>query len=140
MNSLFSEYDSLQLPEAKSIKEKFLNFISEMFPGYERKNLRYLDINQQLSERKRTVYGIFRVICNLLCAYGPYCNDLFCFKDRFKFAFPLSRDIEGDMSLFFLDLSDKLGVKFEIDYDEYDKIWDMNLLEFSRYIYKKVYL
>lgn len=43
------------------------------------------------------------------------------------------------MTLFFLDLSDKLGVKFEIDYEEYDKIWDMNLLEFSKFIYKKAY-
>ena len=128
MKSLFSEYDSLQLPKAKNLKEKFLNFLSEIFPGYERQNLRYFDINRQLSERERTVYGVFRVICNLLREYGPYRNDLFCFNDRFKLAFPLSRDIEGDMTLFFLDLSDKLGVKFAIEYEEYDSIWNMNLL------------
>lgn len=139
MKSLFSEYDSLQLPEAKSIIEKFLNFLSTIFPGYERENLRHFDINRQLSERERTVYGVFRVICDLLREYGPYCNDLFCFSDRFRLAFPLSRNIDGDMTLFFLDLSDKLGVKFEIDYEEYDKIWDMNLLEFSKFIYKKAY-
>ena len=100
------------------------------------KTLKWKSVNEQLKKREKTLYGIFRLLCELIKDDGGYENSLFVGNDKMSDVF-YQTDNCLDFTLFMQEIEDKFNI--QINEEEYDAIMSMKLFDIAKYIYKKTH-